>query len=47
MLGMKVYDASYVASCRETIERNVQLYDSQIGSSPNADFEGDDCAAGQ
>jgi hypothetical protein len=39
MLGMKVYDASYVASCRDAIERNLQLYDSQVGSRPDADFE--------
>jgi hypothetical protein len=36
---MKVYDANYVASCRDAIERNLQLYDSQVGSRPDADFE--------
>lgn len=39
MLGMKVYDASYIASCRETIERNVQAYEAQAASSRDTEFE--------
>src|ERR1700709_975055 len=39
MLGMKVYDTNYIASCRETIERNVQAYQAQSGSNQDAEFE--------
>jgi len=39
MLGMQVYDASYIASCRETIELNVQLYVTNVAADRDADFE--------
>ena len=39
VLGMKTYDARYVASCRETIDRNVRLYDTHAGLSPDTQFD--------
>lgn len=39
MLGMKAYDADYIASCRETIERNLRLYDSQVEPSSGGEFQ--------
>jgi len=39
MLGMKVYDKAYVASCRAVIDANVKSYDEQVGREPRGAFE--------